>query len=41
MSSKETKKGIIEIFCAYVIKKGKKIYPKNAKCFHFFLKPKK
>lgn len=27
----------IEIFCRYIRKNGKIIYPKNGKCFHFFI----
>ena len=27
----------IEIFCPYIIRGGKKIYPKKTKCFHFFI----
>jgi hypothetical protein len=26
-----------EVFCAYIIKGGKKIYPKHVKFFHFFV----
>ena len=29
-----------EIFCKYIIKNGKHIYPKNGKCFHFWVKVK-
>lgn len=32
----EKEKGI-EIFCKYITKNGKKIYPKNGKFFHFFI----
>jgi peptide methionine sulfoxide reductase MsrA len=28
---------MIEIFCPYIIVKGKKIYPKNVDVFHFFV----
>lgn len=31
---KKTKR---EIFCRYVIRKGKTIFPKNKKFFHFFI----
>jgi len=28
-----------EVFCRYItLKSGKRIYPKNAKVFHFFVK---
>lgn len=27
----------IEIFCKYIIRGGKKIFPKSGTCFHFFL----
>jgi len=34
--------GYEEIFCRYItLKNGKKIYPKNAKVFHFFVKQQK
>ena len=26
-----------EIFCKYITKNGKRIYPKNGKFFHFFI----
>ena len=39
-SEKDTD-GMIEIFCRYIVKNGKRIYPKNAKFFHFFVRPKK
>ena len=26
-----------EVFCKYVVKNGKKIYPKKAKALHFFI----
>lgn len=32
---------LIEVFCRYIVKKGKVIYPKRAKCFHFFIKRKR
>lgn len=30
-----------EIFCKYIVRNGKRIYPTNAKCFHFWVKVKK
>jgi hypothetical protein len=30
--------GYKEVFCRYITKNGKRIYPKNAKFFHFFVK---
>jgi len=27
-----------EVFCRYITVKGKRIYPKNAKAFHFWVK---
>jgi len=30
--------GYREVFCRYVIRNGKIIYPKKAKVFHFFVK---
>lgn len=38
---KDSKIGKIEIFCAYITVKGKRIYPKTAKYFHFWVSPKK
>ncbi len=29
-----------EIFCRYIVKNGKRIYPKRSKFFHFFIKVK-
>jgi len=29
--------GKIEIFCRYITRKGKRIYPKKGKFFHFFI----
>lgn len=33
--------GYVEVFCRYIVKNGKRIYPKAASCFHFFVKTKK
>ena len=33
--------GWVEVFCAYVVRKGKRIYPKKGKCLHFWMKAKK
>lgn len=38
---KEQNDGKVEVFCRYIVKNGKKIYPKNGKFFHFFAEPKK
>ena len=35
------REGYKEIFCAYIRVNGKKVYPKTARCFHFFIKVKK
>ena len=35
------KEGQREIFCRFIVRKGKKIYPKNAKFFHFFVNDRK
>ena len=32
---------LVEIFCRYITVKGKRIYPKKAKFFHFFVTRKK
>jgi hypothetical protein len=31
-------KGYREVFCRYIVRNGKIIYPKNGKVFHFFVK---
>ncbi len=28
----------VEVYCRYIRRNGRVIYPKNAKCFHFFVK---
>jgi hypothetical protein len=35
---KECPEGYKEVFCRYITRKGKRIYPKNARFFHFFVK---
>jgi len=35
------REGLVEVFCRYIVRNGKRIYPKNAKYFHFWVKPKK
>jgi hypothetical protein len=30
--------GYKEVFCRYITRNGKRIYPKNGKLFHFFVK---
>jgi hypothetical protein len=35
---KECPKGYKEVFCRYVMRNGKRIYPNNARFFHFFVK---
>jgi len=35
---KERLEGYREVFCRYITKNGKRIYPKNARFFHFFVK---
>jgi hypothetical protein len=37
---KECPVGYREVFCRYIVRKGKRIYPKNARFFHFFVKDK-
>ncbi len=36
----EDSTGKVEVFCRFITKKGKRIYPKNAKFFHFWVTPK-
>jgi hypothetical protein len=38
MAKKTPPLGYREVFCPYVIRKGKIIFPKRAKVFHFFVK---
>jgi Zn/Cd-binding protein ZinT len=35
---KKSPEGYREVFCRYITKNGKRIYPKKAKVFHFFVK---
>jgi len=35
------KPGQVEIFCRYITRKGKKIYPKKGQFFHFWVDEKK
>jgi hypothetical protein len=35
---KDCPKGYREVFCRYIVRNGKIIYPKNGKVFHFFVK---
>ena len=35
---KECPKGYREVYCRYIIRNGKIIFPKNAKVFRFFVK---
>ena len=30
--------GWVLVYCAYVVRNGKRIYPKNGKCFRFWVK---
>jgi len=40
-STRESSDGKIEIFCRYIIRKGKKVFPpKGKKVWHFWVKPK-
>lgn len=40
MELSENTGDVVEVFCRYIIRNGKKIYPKHAKFFHFFVKRK-
>jgi len=33
-------KGYKYVFCRYIVKNGKRIYPKNAKCFRILVRDK-
>jgi hypothetical protein len=34
------KQGYVEVFCTYIVKNGKRIYPSKGKFFHFWAKEK-
>lgn len=38
VKKQEVHDGVVEIFCAYIRRAGKIIYPKNGGAFHFFVK---
>lgn len=39
MNNKTQKEsGLKEVFCRFIVKAGKVIYPKNGTCFHFYVK---
>jgi hypothetical protein len=38
MKTKMPRPGYREVFCRFIIKNGKVIYPKKAKVFHFYVK---
>jgi hypothetical protein len=40
MSRKKNLDGKVEVFCRYIVRNGKVIYPRNAEYFHFWAKPK-
>lgn len=33
----QNESGMIRVFCRYITKNGKRIYPKRAKCFTFLV----
>lgn len=35
--NKRRENGRVEIFCKFIIRNGKRIFPKNGRCFHFYL----
>lgn len=37
MKDNNTHDGMVEIFCRFIRKNGRVIYPKNAKYFHFWV----
>lgn len=39
-STDPSKEGMTEVFCRYIVRNGKKIYPKRGKLFHFWVKAK-
>ncbi len=40
MKTNQPRPGYREVFCRFIIKNSKVIYPKKAKVFHFFVKVK-
>ena len=43
VTDKEQKRddsGRVLIYCKYIVRNGKRIYPKNASCFRFWVEPK-
>ena len=38
MAKKTPPAGYREVFCRYITRNGKRIYPKKAKMFHFYVK---
>ncbi len=38
MDSAKNMNNVSEVFCRYIVRKGKKIYPKKARFFHFYVK---
>lgn len=41
MEDQTQKDGKIRIFCRYIVKNGKRIYPKNSRFFSFLIDDKK
>lgn len=41
MAKNENRTGYVEVFAPYITKGGKRIYPKKAKFFHFWVKTRK
>ena len=37
MTDYSRKKRFGWVYCAYIMKNGKRVYPKNARCFRFFV----
>ena len=37
MSEYSRKKRYGWVYCAYIMKNGKRIYPRNSRCFRFFV----
>ena len=38
MNKSQNENGMTRVFCRYIRKNGKTIYPKNGKCFSFLVK---
>ncbi len=38
MDKLQKESGMVRVFCRYIVRDGKTIYPKNGRCFSFLVK---